>query len=174
MAINTIDQLMISGNHTYVIPFEIEHARSEEYLEWMRDYDVIKTLNLLSYVEKPVSKKELETYCKMMNTDKTILFFALYYKKYDQFIGTVKISYYNETFKETGIQTDYEVTLHEAWPKSISAIELGWENAELADFEIEIQYSWWTGKSGGVSYSSGSTGTNNTSSNFLNESGGIQ
>ena len=94
-----------------------------------------------------------------------------YYKK---FLGTVKISYYNETFKETGIQTDYEVTLHEAWPKSISAIELGWENAELADFEIEIQYSWWTGKSGGVSYSSGSTGTNNTSSNFLNESGGIQ
>ena len=92
MAINTIDQLMISGNHTYVIPFEIEHARSEKYLEWMCDYDVIKTLNLLSYVEKPVSRQELETYCKMMNTDKTILFFALYNKKYDEFIGTVKIS----------------------------------------------------------------------------------
>jgi len=92
MAINTIDQLMISGNHTYVIPFEIEHARSEKYLEWMRNYDVIKTLNLLSYVEKPVSKQALETYCRKMNTDKTILFFALYNKKYDQFIGTVKIS----------------------------------------------------------------------------------
>ena len=83
---------MKPGNHTYVIPFDIEHARSEKYLEWMRDYDVIKTLNLLSYVEKPVSKQELETYYRTMNTDKTILFFALYNKKYNEFIGTVKIS----------------------------------------------------------------------------------
>ena len=75
-----------------------------------------------------------------------------YYKK---FIGTVKISYYNDTFKEVGLGTDYEVTLHEAWPKGISAMELGWENTDLSEFEIDIQYSWWTGKSGGVSYGSG-------------------
>ena len=66
-----------------------------------------------------------------------------YYKK---FIGTVKISYYNDTFKEVGLGTDYEVTLHEAWPKGISAIEVGWENSDLADFEIDVAYSWWTEK----------------------------
>jgi hypothetical protein len=26
----------------------------------------------------------------------------------------------------------------------MSAIEVGWENAELQDFEIDMQYSWWT------------------------------
>ena len=41
---------------------------------------------------------------------------------------------------------DYEVTLHEAWPKGISAIEVGWENSDLADFEIDVAYSWWTEK----------------------------
>ena len=35
---------------------------------------------------------------------------------YKNFIGTVKISYYNNTFKEVGLGTDYKVTLHDAWP----------------------------------------------------------
>ena len=77
-----------------------------------------------------------------------------YYKK---FIGSVKISYYDEV-KNPEDTANYEVTLHEAWPKSISAIELGWENAELADFEIDIQYSWWT-----------ATGENITTSNYTSQ-----
>ena len=63
-----------------------------------------------------------------------------YYKK---FIGQIKISQYSEdqTLKAT---PKYEIILHEAWPKTISAIELGWENSDLADFDIDIAYSWWT------------------------------
>ena len=45
-------QLKIEGVDTFVIPFDIEHARSVCYLNWLRDYDVIKSLNLLSYVDK--------------------------------------------------------------------------------------------------------------------------
>jgi len=26
----------------------------------------------------------------------------------------------------------------------MSAIEVGWENTEFQDFDIDIQYSWWT------------------------------
>ena len=63
-----------------------------------------------------------------------------YYKK---FIGSIKISQYNETH-QTAEKPDYEVILHEAWPKGIGAIEVGWESAELEEFEIDIQYSWWT------------------------------
>jgi hypothetical protein len=73
-----------------------------------------------------------------------------YYKK---FIGQIKISYYNETHSEA-FGEDYNVILHEAWPKGIGAIEVGWENQELEDFEIDIMYSRWT--------SSGAAGTAGT------------
>jgi hypothetical protein len=81
---------------------------------------------------------------------------------YKNFVGTVKISYYNDTFKEVGLGTDYEVILHDAWPSTLSAIELGWENSDLGEFDIDIKYSRWTGKSGGVSYGSGSGSGNNS------------
>ena len=43
--INISDDFIISGINTYILPFTIEHARSEQYLKWLRDYDVIKSLN---------------------------------------------------------------------------------------------------------------------------------
>jgi hypothetical protein len=62
---------------------------------------------------------------------------------YKDFIGTVTISVYNE---ETSIANNptHKVKLHECWPKSIGAIELGWDSTELVDFTIDIVYSWWT------------------------------
>ena len=64
---------------------------------------------------------------------------------YEKYIGTVTISHYldDEEFINPS-RASYQVTLHEAWPKGMSAIEVGWENAELQDFEIDMQYSWWT------------------------------
>ena len=63
-----------------------------------------------------------------------------YYKK---FVGTVKISAYSED-QPIKPAPKYQITLHQAWPKTISAIELGWENSELAELDIEIAYSRWT------------------------------
>ncbi len=82
---------MIEGKKTYLVPFTIEHAKSAKYLKWMRDYDVIKTLNLLSYVEKQVSAEELIDYCKTMDLADNILFFALFVRESNDFVGTVKI-----------------------------------------------------------------------------------
>jgi len=62
-----------------------------------------------------------------------------YYKSY---IGTVKISVYNET-QEVATHPTHKVALMEAWPKTISSIDLGWENSELVDFSVDITYSWW-------------------------------
>ena len=62
---------------------------------------------------------------------------------YKDFIGTVTISVYSEESKEATSPT-HKVTLHECWPKTIGAIELGWESTELVDFTIDIGYSWWT------------------------------
>ena len=76
---------------------------------------------------------------------------------YKDFIGTVKISVYDETEMGAGSPT-HQVTLHEAWPKTIGAIELGWESAELVDFDVSIAYSWWTAGAAAAT----SSGMNNT------------
>ena len=64
---------------------------------------------------------------------------------YEKFVGTVSLHMYlddQETINPA--QSSYHVTLHEAFPKGMSAIEVGWENTEFQDFDIDIQYSWWT------------------------------
>ncbi len=71
---------------------------------------------------------------------------------YKSFIGTCSISVYNEQAKiagggQVGSGIDaptHKVTLHECWPKTMSAIELGWESGELVDFSVDLTYSWWT------------------------------
>ena len=64
---------------------------------------------------------------------------------YEKFVGTVSLHMYlddQETINPS--KSSYHVTLHEAFPKGMSAIEVGWENTEFQDFDIDIQYSWWT------------------------------
>ena len=64
---------------------------------------------------------------------------------YEKFVGTVVISHYRDDEESINpTRAAYQVTLHEAWPKGMSAIEVGWENAEFQDFDIDIQYSWWS------------------------------
>ena len=65
-----------------------------------------------------------------------------YYKK---FTGTIKISHYSEdTMYAEPTQANYRVTLHDAWPKTLSAISVGWEDSELGQFDIDIAYSRWS------------------------------
>jgi len=64
---------------------------------------------------------------------------------YEKFIGSVTISHYLDD--EEAIdpsKASYQVTLHEAYPKGMSAIEVGWDAAEFQDFDVDMQYSWWT------------------------------
>ena len=64
---------------------------------------------------------------------------------YEKFIGVVTLNQYlDEADSIDPSNASYQVTLHEAYPKGMSAIEVGWENADLQDFEIDMQYSWWT------------------------------
>ena len=78
---------------------------------------------------------------------------------YEKYIGTVTISHYLDDEESINpSRASYQVTLHEAYPKGMSAIEVGWENAELQDFEIDMQYSWWTAS--GESKTKGQLGGN--------------
>jgi len=64
---------------------------------------------------------------------------------YEKFIGTVVISHYRDDDENIDpSKAAYQVTLHEAYPKGMSAIEVGWEAGEFQDFDIDMQYSWWT------------------------------
>ena len=63
---------------------------------------------------------------------------------YEKFVGTVELhQYLDEDESIDPSNASYSVTLFEAYPKGMSAIEVGWENADLQDFEIDMQYSWW-------------------------------
>ena len=67
---------------------------------------------------------------------------------YNKFVGTVALHMYLDDAESIDPSNySYHVTLHEAFPKGMSAIEVGWENTEFQDFDIDIQYSWWTASS---------------------------
>ena len=64
---------------------------------------------------------------------------------YEKYVGSVTISHYlddEENIDPT--KAAYSVTLHKAWPITMNAIEMSWENAEVMDFQVDINYEWWT------------------------------
>ena len=76
---------------------------------------------------------------------------------YTNFVGTVTLNQYLDEAESINPENpSYSVTLFEAYPKGMSAIEVGWENADLQDFEIDMQYSWW--EASGESSTSGQFG----------------
>ena len=80
---------------------------------------------------------------------------------YEKFVGTVSLHMYLDDVEFLDpSKSSYHVTLHEAYPKGMSAIEVGWENTEFQDFDIDIQYSWWT-MSGETDSSGNRIGTTN-------------
>ena len=61
---------------------------------------------------------------------------------YDKFKGGLKISIYNDTQVEA-INPMHRIELINVWPKGMSAVELGWENAELLDFTVDLVFKKW-------------------------------
>ena len=57
---------------------------------------------------------------------------------YEDFISTVKI----HAWDDQDIKR-YSCELVESYPKSMSAIEMGWDGMEVQTFTVDIQYSWW-------------------------------
>jgi hypothetical protein len=58
-----------------------------------------------------------------------------YYKDY---ISDVMITAYDDENSPR-----YQCKLVESYPKSMSAIELGWDGQDVQTFTVDIQYSWW-------------------------------
>ena len=87
--------LCIQGQQTLLVPFSKEHLNDPEYMGWLHDPEIIKTLNLPHYLSEPVSSSEVEGYCNAMMASSTDLFLAMHQVVDNRFIGTVKVGYIN-------------------------------------------------------------------------------
>ena len=81
--------LRIEGRISHAVPFAKRHLHDPSYLAWVRDYEVVKTLNLTEYLT-PVSFAQVKAYFDAMMASDRDLLLALYYTPNDAFIGTLK------------------------------------------------------------------------------------
>ncbi len=66
---------------------------------------------------------------------------------YSKMIGQIQIYHYSEDI-ESPIPGDqnYVMTLNEAYPMSLEEVELGWDNQDVMDFQVQLSYKDWTNK----------------------------
>lgn len=85
----------IDGKMVRLAPFSLRHRDDPAYLGWLRDREVIRTLNLPGYMAKPVSQEEVQAYCDRVMASETERFFAIERKAEGDFIGTLKVGSIN-------------------------------------------------------------------------------
>ena len=84
----------LEGEQIALVPFEEKHLNDPQYLMWLRDYDVIKTINRADYL-RPVSFFEVKEYCEAVQRSPTDMFLAIIERDGDRFIGTLRVSQLN-------------------------------------------------------------------------------
>ena len=84
----------IIGEKCYLVPFEEKHLNDENYLVWLRDYDVMKTINRVDYL-RPVSFAEVKQYCENVMQSQSDMFMAIHAKYDNKFIGTLRVNQVN-------------------------------------------------------------------------------
>ena len=67
---NSSNKDVFSGSLIHVVDFSNEHMDCEEYHGWLRDADVVRTLNLPEYLERPISDFAIKKYCKKIMKSK--------------------------------------------------------------------------------------------------------
>lgn len=84
----------LEGKISYLVPFEERHLNDENYLKWLRDYEVIKSINRLDYIY-PVSFDAVKEYYEKVTKSKNDIFLAIYFKENNKFIGTIRVNNIN-------------------------------------------------------------------------------
>lgn len=85
----------IQGRKTRLVPFADHHLANPAYLAWLRDHEVVRTLNLPSYLIAPIPFAEVESYCRRLMSSETDRFFAIELDAGQDFIGTLKVGAIN-------------------------------------------------------------------------------
>ncbi|KJJ84937.1 N-acetyltransferase GCN5 [Candidatus Omnitrophus magneticus] len=81
----------LEGKKSFLVSFDEKHLNDPNYFGWLRDYEVIKTINRIDYI-KPVSFDAVKEYCQNVMNSQTDIFLAVYDKNSDTFIGTARVS----------------------------------------------------------------------------------
>ena len=84
------EETRLAGKLATLVPFTETHGRRAAYASWLRNPDIVKTLNLPSYLESPISEGGIRDYYQTMISSPTDFFFAILLNKNNQFIGTAK------------------------------------------------------------------------------------
>jgi RimJ/RimL family protein N-acetyltransferase len=85
---------LLTGKYSFLKTFDDTHLHNPSYLQWVRDYEVIKTLNKTDYL-RPISFEELKKYCYTLMQSPHDMFFAIHTIENSLFIGTLRISQMN-------------------------------------------------------------------------------
>jgi ribosomal-protein-alanine N-acetyltransferase len=93
-AINIQAPKRIDGQVGYAVPFNERHLEDPEYLAWLHDDEVIRTLNLPAYWQ-PVPFDAVKAYCEGLWASQTDFFFAMHNNADDAFVGTLRVGHVN-------------------------------------------------------------------------------
>lgn len=81
----------LAGRSLRLQPFGEGHLRNPVYLGWLRDRDVVRTLNLPEYYLRPVALEAVEAWCRRLWASGRDLLYAIEIQPEETFVGTVKL-----------------------------------------------------------------------------------
>jgi len=81
----------LTGRNVALAPFMAKHLEDPAYLSWLRDYEVIKTLNLPDYWA-PVPFERVHAYVEGLWRSPQDMFFAIIRLPEDTFVGTLRLA----------------------------------------------------------------------------------
>lgn len=81
--------MKLGGKLIYLVPFGTEHLQAPEYLAWLRDYEVVKTINRPEYLE-PIPFEEVKQYVETLWKSDNDIFMAVMNRTGNRFVGTVR------------------------------------------------------------------------------------
>lgn len=86
--------LELVGVNIILREFSEENLHDEKYFKWLRDLDVVETINRIEYI-LPIKFSEVEKYVNNLWNSSHDAFFSIYTKDKNEFIGTQRVSEIN-------------------------------------------------------------------------------
>lgn len=110
----------LRGRQVDLVPFGREHVEDPDYFKWLTDADVYRYIGRDEYFQK-LELDELRRYAEEMWANPFVSFFAVHATDTDRFIGTAKINFMHERFRQSGI-ADLGIMIGERayWGKGLS------------------------------------------------------